>query len=140
MDALRPRVQADIDPGLAQHADHRLADRLIIDVAVVRAVQGDVEPAAIAGLVEKRRDQVRVRRGVLEAGRETVPDAVVVGADADVIHACQRDDVVDVVDHVPGAGLDLGIGGVEGVALLLGPVVDQLLFLGVEEQQVLHVR
>jgi hypothetical protein len=51
-EVLRPRQGREVrgDPDLGQHADGGLADRLVVDVAVVGAVELDREPVAIAGL------------------------------------------------------------------------------------------
>jgi hypothetical protein len=35
-----------VDADLAEHADHGLADRLVVDVAVVRAVEDDFKPSS----------------------------------------------------------------------------------------------
>ena len=41
------------DAGLGPHADQRLADLLVVDVAVVRAVERELEAVRIAGLGEQ---------------------------------------------------------------------------------------
>ena len=43
------RQQVDLDADAGQHADHRLADRGVVDVAVVRAIHRDFEAVGIAG-------------------------------------------------------------------------------------------
>jgi hypothetical protein len=62
----RPRLrhQVHVDPDPAQHADQRLADRLVVDVAVVRAVQVDREAVGIAGLGHQRLRALVVGRAV----------------------------------------------------------------------------
>ena len=56
------REESHLDPDLGEHRGYRLADPLVVDVAVVGAVHGDLEAVRIAGLGEqllRPRDVVR---------------------------------------------------------------------------------
>ena len=46
-------VEVDLDPDAREHADHRLADLLVVDIAVVRAIHLHFEAVRIAGLGEQ---------------------------------------------------------------------------------------
>ena len=63
---LRLGVQVHLDADLGEHADHRQADRLVVDVAVVRAIHADLEAVRIAGLGQQLLRLVRVQREALE--------------------------------------------------------------------------
>lgn len=47
---LRLRQQIDLDADAGEHADHGLADRGVADVAIVRAIHGDLEAIGVSRL------------------------------------------------------------------------------------------
>ena len=73
MQRLGLRVQADIDADAFQHRDHCIADRLVVDVAVVRAVEGDREAVTVTGL----RKQLPGLFGIVLVGRVEILDEAV---------------------------------------------------------------
>ncbi len=59
-------VQVDLDADARQHALHGDADRLVVDVAVVRAVELHLEAVGIAGVGQKLLGRVGIERQALE--------------------------------------------------------------------------
>jgi hypothetical protein len=69
---LRLGVEVHLDVDARQHRDHRLADRLVVDVAVVRAIHGQREPVRVAGLGHQLLGLLEVGGRALELGAAVV--------------------------------------------------------------------
>jgi hypothetical protein len=67
VDFLRPGVDRDADADSAELRRHRPADRLVVEVAVVRAVQGDAEASRITRFGKQRLGPLPIGSGSLVA-------------------------------------------------------------------------